>query len=450
MHRLLERQLAIVVGNHGPSTDPAVWRRLIEKVSEAYEQTDVDRRLLERSLDLASQELIERNQALRDDISLMREIEADLLRERDHTRLLLDNANALVVGVDREHRITLFNRAAHIIAGVPADDVVHERWLDRAVAAPELRAFHLALEDVMVQGSTSSLDTSVMSATSGERRITWRVSPVLDADRVTGALLFGSDETDRLRLEKEAREDRERMIRSERLSSLGTLVAGVAHEVNNPLTYIIGNLEMAALDLDEAASAVDAGRPVDAGRLRATLRGVEKAIEGANRIARITRSLKAMSRVRDRAYERIDVVRVVADVADLVRLTLPARVDLVVDVSATPIEVFGGPAELNQVFLNLTKNSIDALGENAGRIRLATVAQDGHAEITVQDDGPGIPPDVLPRLFDPFFTTKASGTGLGLAITHRIVEEHKGDIAVESVAGVGTSFRIRLPLCPDA
>jgi len=102
------------------------------------------------------------------------------------------------------------------------------------------------------------------------------------------------------------------------------------------------------------------------------------------------------------------------------------------------------------VFLNLTKNSIDALGENAGRIRLATVAQDGHAEITVQDDGPGIPPDVLPRLFDPFFTTKASGTGLGLAITHRIVEEHKGDIAVESVAGVGTSFRIRLPLCPDA
>ena len=228
---------------------------------------------------------------------------------------------------------------------------------------------------------------------------------------------------------------RQRLAQSEKLASLGQFIAGIAHEMNNPLQGVLGHLELLMRTAD---------RP-----LKKELRGI---YQEADRAAKIVRNLLAFSGSHRMARRRVRLERLLSRAVASRRAALRRQAIDVVradDKSLPPIN--GDPLMLHQAFLNVLINAEHAIGSagTAGRIDLSIRADRdrGLVVATIRDSGPGIPADVLPRIFDPFFTTKdvGRGTGLGLAITYGIIQEHGGTINAANEDGGGAVFTIELP-----
>ncbi|MGO9834590.1 MAG: response regulator [Polyangiaceae bacterium] len=234
---------------------------------------------------------------------------------------------------------------------------------------------------------------------------------------------------------------RERLVISERMASAGTLAAGVAHEINNPLGVAMANVEFAT---DALARMAQDPAVVN---LEEPLRDAREALE---RIRDIVRDVKLFSRPHDDATVAVDVRRVLDSSTRMAWNEIRHRAKLVKDYEEVPM-VSANESRLGQVVLNLVVNAAQAIAEgqaDANEIRVSTRAtDDGRVLVDVSDTGSGIPSENLERIFDPFFTTKAVGvgTGLGLAICHRIVTELGGHITVESEVGKGSRFRLSLP-----
>ncbi|MCY1036865.1 MASE1 domain-containing protein [Corallococcus sp. BB11-1] len=234
-----------------------------------------------------------------------------------------------------------------------------------------------------------------------------------------------------------------RLVAAERVAAVGTLAAGVGHEINNPLAYLALNLEAAQRSL----AAEGAGAPAG---VRDALGSVRGAQEGAERIRLIVRDLRVFSREESPEHGLVDLNALVPPAVRVVLHALRPRARLVESFGKVP-RVLGSEARLGQVLLNLLVNAMQAIpegdpGRHEVRVRTRTDAA-GHACVEVEDTGGGIPPDVLPRIFDPFFTTKGNeeGTGLGLAICQQIIRAHGGELRVLSVPGQGATFTVLLP-----
>jgi signal transduction histidine kinase len=236
------------------------------------------------------------------------------------------------------------------------------------------------------------------------------------------------------------------LVRSEKLASMGRLVAGIAHEINNPVNAVIntlGPLEEALGTLVASPSSEAAAKAAaDAGEM---LRVVQR---GAARSKAIVQALHNYSRGDEQRPRELGLLRSVDDTLDLLRHHLRhVRIEKQID---PELRIDGFPGQIDQVFMNLITNAAQAVGdrERGGTIRVSADRRDDAVEITVSDDGPGIAPEVIPRIFDPFFTTKdvGEGSGLGLSIVHGIVDRHGGRIEVQSRMGEGTTFRITLPV----
>ena len=240
------------------------------------------------------------------------------------------------------------------------------------------------------------------------------------------------------RMAGELKVRQQQLIQSEKLAALGTLLSGVAHELNNPLSNIstsaqILNEELAGNDLDLKKNMLN---QID---------------EQTDRARDIVRSLLEFSRTKSFDRQELDLGKLIGETIVLLRGQLPPGAKISINVPEG-IALFGNKQRIQQVFLNLIKNAIDAV-EEEGRIRLSArwiaAQQDSRpeVEILVTDDGQGIDPAALGRIFDPFFTTKevGKGSGLGLFIVHDIIESHGGSIRVKSRPGMGTSFIFRLP-----
>ncbi len=235
------------------------------------------------------------------------------------------------------------------------------------------------------------------------------------------------------------------LVRSEKLASMGRLVAGIAHEINNPVNAVINTIG----PLEDLVRALGQTRDLDALGALSREAGEMLAViqRGATRSKAIVQALHNYSRGDDEQPREVNLSRSVDDTLDLLRHRLQqTRIEKDVDPA---LRVVGFAGQIDQVLMNLVTNAAQAIGQRAGggTVRIAARADGDVIEITVSDDGPGIPPELLPRIFDPFFTTKdvGEGSGLGLSIVHGIIERHGGKIAVESVVGQGTVFRIRLP-----
>lgn len=250
-------------------------------------------------------------------------------------------------------------------------------------------------------------------------------------------------EEQRLQAIRESSEAREASLRAEKLAVLGQLTAGVAHEVNNPLQYLVTNNHQ-ALAAAEAAS-LDDRVPEDVrARLARAAKGMRKNEAGLERIRRLVRSLRGLSRSNNGARAPTDLSRAVEDVLAIARDKASRRqVEIVSQLPPLP-PVVASSDEIGQVLLNLVLNGIDACAAG-GRVTLRARADPDEVAFDVTDTGPGIPPELGERIFAPFFTTKPTGNGLGLSISQRIANDHGGSLTLLSTPGEGATFTLTLP-----
>lgn len=246
-----------------------------------------------------------------------------------------------------------------------------------------------------------------------------------------------------------------------RLAALGTLAAGLGHEINNPLTYVLGNLDF-ALDVlrrhglaDAAAEPPGDVPPALARDLREVAAVLAEAQQGALRVRDTVRSVKDFARVDEAALARVALREPLDEALRMTGVELRDRARVRVEYGPTPA-VMANAARLQQVFVNLLLNASQAIADGAPArnevsVRTGTDAR-GHAVVEVRDTGHGVAPADLPRLFDPFFTTRpmGGGAGLGLAICHGVVSALGGEITVESEPGCGALARVTLPPAPAA
>jgi signal transduction histidine kinase len=272
------------------------------------------------------------------------------------------------------------------------------------------------------------------------------------------------------------REAHERIVISEKLAALGKLIAGIAHEINNPLAFVVNNLAVLRRDVENVRQLMllyQSGHPtlvqhqkelcekidqlsqrID---LQYTLDGlpdlIARSYEGLSRIQQIVRDLRDFAR-QDKPAEKMEEADLNAGVTPTVNIVTGRAkkqgVELEMDLGALPL-VKCSPARINQVLLNLIVNAIDAC-RPGGKVIIRTRPSDAGIIIQVIDNGSGIDPETISRIFDPFFTTKplGQGTGLGLSISHGIISDHGGRIEVQSSPGSGSTFTVHLPKSPPA
>jgi signal transduction histidine kinase len=256
------------------------------------------------------------------------------------------------------------------------------------------------------------------------------------------------NETLEARVEERTRELRDtqaQLMQSEKMRTLGQLVAGVAHELNNPIGFVHANLKL----LDEYVAKLSRlqEQGADTAKTReAILKLLARSREGTERVTKIVADLRAFSRMDQEELAEADLNDEIERTLTLMEPRCKNCIEVERDFGTLP-RVRCHAGQLNQVFLNLLMNACDAIGDR-GRISVRTRAEDGSVRLEFADDGPGIPSELRDRIFEPFFTTKpvGQGTGLGLSLTHGIIERHGGRIWVESESGAGTRFVIELPI----
>ena len=274
---------------------------------------------------------------------------------------------------------------------------------------------------------------------------------------------------------EELKESQVQLVQAEKMSSLGQLVAGIVHEINTPLLYVLNNATVTSENVEELRECIaDATRLValvdargaqspevqtavqrlaehiDPAALNETIDEIvglsQDSTEGLNQISELVQSLKDFSRLDRAAEDRFDVREGIEKTLLITRNLLKYGVTVDQRFGDVP-PILCAPSRINQVFINLVTNAVQAM-DGKGTLTITTNARDGWVDIEVCDTGCGIPPENLSKIMDPFFTTKpvGQGTGLGLSIVRRIVEEHGGKIMVDSKVGVGTAITISLPI----
>jgi PAS domain S-box-containing protein len=335
-----------------------------------------------------------------------------------------------VMVLDRDGRVVAWNRAMEERYDVRAGDVVGRSFFDvfpnsrrEGIATPIERLLAGASEEI-------TLDT-VEHETLKKGRVILNIRGSLLRERMapSGAVLLIEDITDRVALERSTRQ-------AEKLAALGTLGAGLAHELNNPIGIITSRIE---LMLEEAQRAGDFPEE--------TVEDLQVLHRNAQRVARIAGSLLSFARQSQEDMGPVDLNHIVEETLLLVEKTA-TKEGIVINrrLSSNLPKMWGDSNALQQVVLNLLTNARDALG-GEGEIIITTRLQGEPLSVVleVSDNGPGIPPEILPKIFDPFYTTKPQGTGLGLSVTYGIVRDHRGTIDVQSRPGRGTTFVLTFP-----
>ena len=357
---------------------------------------------------------------------------AELDRLRVFNENILESLDDGLLVVDLGDRVVRWNSALEELYGIPRVDAVGHRLSD-LFDAPVVDAICAARRDAPDGSTLSRLPVVARQRATGHTMIVnLAVVPLRTAGEQSttpaGTIVILEDVTRRVELE-------EQLQISEKMASIGLLAAGVAHEVNTPLTGISSFTQM----LLEGADPEDP-----------KTRLLEKIERQTFRAARIVNGLLSLSRppsAPGRDLTAVDINVVLNDVLSLVEHQFQVQhVRVRRDLSATAVPVVGSEQKLQQVFLNLFLNAKDAMPKG-GWLSVATSLKEGKAVVEVADTGSGIPSEHLARIYDPFFTTKSigRGTGLGLSISYGIVREHHGSIECESILGQGTRFVVEFP-----
>jgi PAS domain S-box-containing protein len=362
----------------------------------------------------------------------------------------LDDAAEAIACADATGRLTAVNQVLVALFGHGEDELLGRPWRDlihpkdailfqddarAAPGSPRAAVGPREVRGVRQDGSEVPLQIAVVPA--GDPSST---------GRPRGHYLFIRDLTDRKKME-------DLLSVAGRMASVGTLAAGVAHEINNPLAYIVANIDFARRQFVAASARIVELAGIE-GELSLGLHEVNEALvearQGAERVRSIVRDLKIFARADAASGAPVSLRRVLDSSINMAWNEIRHRARLVKDFGEAPL-VEGNESRLGQVFLNLLLNAAQAINEGAAEqneIRVSTRTDHrGHAIIEIRDTGHGIPADIQRRIFDPFFTTKPPGigTGLGLWICHGILAGMAGEISVTSEPGRGAVFRVTLP-----
>jgi PAS domain S-box-containing protein len=381
--------------------------------------------------------------------------EEALRRAAERFRELIENMPDGVV-VHRMGQIVYVNPTVLSVLGVEsAEEVLGKSTLE--FIAPEHQQMSIERVRTMYEtGQPAPVQEIRIVRRDGSTLDTEMLALPLDFEGEPAILVMARDITERKQMQS-------RMLRADRMASVGTLAAGLAHEINNPLAYIISNLDFLvaecprirkarAPETDSHAHAAG-GSPAEedlAARMEEIEETLQETREGVERVRRIVGDLKTFSRDGGEPLGSVDVRRVLESSMNLAQSEIAGRARLVKDLQAVPL-VEASESRLGQVFLNLLLNAAQALPDGRAEentIRVATRTGDaGQAIIEIRDSGTGIAPEILDRIFEPFFTTKPAGigTGLGLSICQNIVTAFGGEITVESEPGRHSLFRVSIP-----
>lgn len=338
--------------------------------------------------------------------------------------MVLDQTTVLIDTLDAEGRVVTWNRASEQLLSVPAAQAIGRKFgIEVGVASDAGRWTELWA--TLLRDGVVARELVLSPSGGGEVPLHLEGRLLRDGDEVRGAVLVGLDLRDRRALERQ-------ILRSQKLAAVGLLAAGIAHEINNPLSGVVGYSKLLL------------ERPL-APEIRER---VEKIAQSGERCRKIVEGVLLFSRKQDGGVRRQVDLRALLDrvlaIGEYQWRMHNVRIIREVD---EPAAVQADADQIEQVVLNLLSNAVDAMPRGgAVRLRLAAT-EDGGASLTVADEGHGIPEEIQARIFDPFFSTKeiGKGTGLGLAISYGIVHDHGGDIVVDSAPGRGAAFTVTLP-----
>jgi PAS domain S-box-containing protein len=364
------------------------------------------------------------------DITELKNFQAELQRERDFSSKILNNTQSLIMVVDTAGLISYANRRCYQASNFKDANLLG-RFLADIVVPDRRDAMTAALEATLEGKQVDNLELPFLLAGGQIAQFSTNLSPMRDEQgNVSSIVVVMTDVTDAAMLQA-------KLVHTEKMAAVGQLVSGVAHEVNNPLTAVLGFADL----LLEQPDVPDTAK-----------KDIRIILQEAQRTRQIVQNLLSFARQTPPKRQSVQI-------NDIVRRTLALRaydfinhdVTIVENLDSTLPEIVGDAHQLQQVFLNIINNAYDAVIESgrAGRIEIETRSSNGFAEIHFRDNGNGITnPD---RIFDPFFTTKGvgKGTGLGLSICYGIVREHGGEIACSNnngSASAGATFTVRLPL----
>jgi PAS domain S-box-containing protein len=351
-------------------------------------------------------------------------------RLKEFNENIVESINVGILAIDLDDRIESWNAQMEAMYALSRAEALGQPLQE--VFPPE---FIDALEGFRNEQGVHHLYKFRLTTRAGEQRtVNIAIAPLLSRDFVSvGRIILVDDITERVSLETQ-------LTQADKLSSIGLLAAGVAHEINTPLAVICSYAQMLSKQLKGDA------------RLAPVL---DKITQQSFRAAEIANGLLNFSRTSSTEFRNTDLNQVIRDTLSLLEHQFKtAQIEVDLELAGDLPLIHGNPGKLQQVFLNLLLNAKEAM-QGGGRLRVATIANDRENYIAalVSDSGSGIAPEHLKRIYDPFFTTKTTprpgdrrGTGLGLSVSYGIIQEHAGKIHVESAVGAGTTFHLEFPL----
>ncbi|WP_169067812.1 PAS domain S-box protein [Candidatus Accumulibacter phosphatis] len=421
------------------------------------------------------------------DISERKQAETALRNALEQAQEYLDVALAVMVVIDSDLCVRLINRQGCALLGLSEAEIVGSNWFDRFIPAPDRESLRGSFANWLA-GTPSGViaaynHNDILTVDGRIRRMAWSNALLRDASgRVSGNLSSGIDVTEQHAAELQLHATIERLteinckledaqnqlLESEKMASIGQLAAGVAHEINNPVGFVnsnLGSLKNEVRDLLRVIDAYAAADPIlaehpavmeaiskardaaDLDYLRddiGTL--IDESLDGLQRVRRIVQDLKDFSRVDSTEWQFADLEAGLESTLNIVWNEIKYKAEVRKEYAGLP-EVECIAAQVNQILLNLLVNAAHAI-EGRGTITLRSGSDAQAAWIEVEDSGVGIAPKNLKRIFEPFFTTKpvGQGTGLGLSLAYSIAQRHGGRLEASSQIGVGSKFRLTLPI----
>jgi PAS domain S-box-containing protein len=371
---------------------------------------------------------VENLMLLMDDITEREQLEEEVRRTERHLASVVDSAYDLVASMDAEGRILTWNKAAERTSGLRPEEVKGQYLPSLCVKENQQEMGAWLAQLAKGRFTKKSVEINLRTKEGEEVPISWTGSRMLDDEhRIVGLVAVGRDLTERKRLEAQ-------LIQSAKLTSLGVMAGGIAHEIRNPLA------------ISSAAAQLLMKRPDDE-KLRKE--AAEKIHSGIQRASYIIENLLKFARPPEERMVSVDVSEVLEETLSLLANQLRVqRVDLRRDFASDLPPVVGNESLLQQVFSNMILNACNAMPDGGSLAITTKVGSDNQVEIAFADTGCGIPDDNLGKIFDPFFTTMpvGKGVGLGLSISYSIVQQHQGTIEAANQAGQGSIFTIRLPV----